>query len=99
MVKREIIWSHRAKIKLYEVLEYFADRNKSRTYSGHLYKQINKELEILKRYPKLGLKTDIESIRCLIFGDYMIFYEDKTDRIIIHSIWDCRQNPDELKIK
>ena len=99
MVKKRIIWSHRARIKLYEILEYYANRNKSKTYSAKLYKKFNKELKLLLNQPNLGAKTEIESVRGLIVGDYIIYYEDTTENVIVHTLWDCRQNPDDLLIK
>ena len=99
MAKRKIIWSHRAEIKLFKILEYYAERNKSRIYSAKLYQRLNKELKILLKQPDVGLNTEIESVRGLIVDDYILFYEYDNEKIIVHSIWDCRQNPDDLKIK
>jgi plasmid stabilization system protein ParE len=99
MVKRKIIWSHRAKIRLYEILKFYIDRNQSNTYSKKLYSKVNKELGLLKKQPDLGIKTEIESVRGLIISDYIVFYEELDDKIIVHNLWDCGQNPDELKIK
>jgi toxin YoeB len=99
MAKRKIIWSHRARISLYRILKYFADRNKSKAYSAKLYKKINQEVQILNKYPKIGFQTDDENVRCLISGHYIIYYEITEKEIIIHTIWDNRQNPDSLKIK
>ena len=86
MAKRKIIWSPKARIKLVEILEYFIDRNKSTTYSSKLYSQFNKELKLLLKQPDLGIKTDFESIRGLIVGDYILFYEIATDLIIVHTL-------------
>jgi hypothetical protein len=47
----------------------------------------------------LGIKTEIETVRGLIIGDYIIFYEDTDEMIIVHTLWGSRQNPDSLKIK
>ena len=99
MVKRKIIWSHRAKIKLYEILKYYVDRNKSKSYSEKLYIRFTKELHLLNKHTDLGKKTEIENIRGLIIGDYIIYYECTDDLIIVHTLWDCRQNPDDLIIK
>ena len=99
MAKRKIIWSHRAEIKLFEILKFYAERNKSRTYSAKLYQKLNKELKILLTQPDIGLNTEIETIRGIIVDDYILFYEYDNEKIIIHSIWDCRQNPDDLRIK
>jgi len=90
MVKRKIVWSHRARIKLYEILKFYNDRNKSNTYSKKLYSRINKELGLIKRQPEIGIRTEIELVRGLIIGDYIIFYQNYMDKIVVHSVWDCR---------
>jgi len=99
MVRRKIVWSHLARIRLFEIMEYFAERNKSKTYSEKLYRKFNKELKLLLKHPDLGIKTEIESVRGLIVGDYILFYEESQDKIIVHTLWDSRQNPDALKVK
>ncbi|HRZ98259.1 MAG TPA: type II toxin-antitoxin system RelE/ParE family toxin [Paludibacter sp.] len=99
MAARKIIWSNLAKVKLYDTLNYFAERNKSKTYSEKLYKRINKELRLLIKQPDFGIKTEIENVRGLIVGDYILFYEVNKDFIIVHTLWDCRQNIENLKIK
>lgn len=99
MVKRKIVWSHLARIRLFEIMEYFAERNKSKAYSEKLYRKFNKELKLLLKHPDLGIKTEIESVRGLIVGDYIIFYEEFQDKIIVHTLWDSQQNPLDLKVK
>lgn len=99
MAKRKIVWSHKAKIKRYKILEFYIKRNQSPTYSRKLNKRINSELKLLIKQPDLGVQTDIEGIRGLIVGDYILFYEENHNQIIIHTIWDCRQDPNKLKIK
>lgn len=99
MAKRKIIWSHRAQIKLYDILKFFADRNKSKIYSDKLYKRFNEELKLLLRNPEIGVLTDMVSVRGLIIDDYILYYEITDKLIIIHTLWDCKQNPDDLVIK
>jgi plasmid stabilization system protein ParE len=99
MVKRKIVWSHRANIKLFEILDFYAERNKSDAYSKKLYKKFKKELSLLIKQPEIGTKTDMESVRGLIVEEFILFYEVKTDMIIVHTVWDCKQNPDDLRIK
>ena len=99
MAKRKIIWSHKARIKLTEILDFYYERNKSKTYSIRLQKEIQKSIRLLVKQPSLGIKTDDQSIRALIIGDYIIFYESDKDQIIIHSFWDCRQNPEDIILK
>ena len=99
MVRRKIIWSHRAEIKLFEILEFYSVRNKSKSYSAKLFIRFNKELKLLIKQPLLGIKTEIEVVRGLIVDDYIIYYEVFNNKIIVHTLWDCRQNPDDLVIK
>ncbi len=99
MGKRKIIWSNKAKLRLFEIMEYFAQRNKSKSYSVKLYQRFQKELSLLVKQPEIGIKTEIESVRGLIVEDYILFYEFDNERIFVHSLWDCKQNPDDLRIK
>jgi len=82
MGKRKIIWSNKANRELFEIMEFYAQRNKSKTYSVKLYQRFKKELTLLIKQPEIGIKTEIESVQ-----------------IIVHTLWDCRQNPDDLRIK
>jgi len=99
MVKRKIIWSHRAKIKLYKILEFYIERNKSKSYSIKLYNKFNRELKLLLKHPDIGINTEIDTVRGLIVDEYILYYEVEKDNIIIHTVWDCRQNPEDLIIK
>ena len=99
MAQRTIIWSRRATIKLYSILEFYILRNKSKTYSAKLFTKINKEIKLLRNNPDLGIKTTEETIRGLIIESYIIYYQVTENEIIIHSIWDSRQNPESKIIK
>ncbi|MFW0715669.1 type II toxin-antitoxin system RelE/ParE family toxin [Pedobacter sp. N23S346] len=95
---KEIIWSHKARIKLYALLEYYAQRNGSKKYSAKLFSKFNKEIKLLIRNPQLGIQSSKAEIRGLIVLDYIIFYEIDNQSIIIHTIWASNQNPDNLDI-
>ena len=99
MAQRKIVWSKRATIRLYGILEFFVVRNKSKAYSAKLYSKINKEIKLLIKNPDLGIKTSEETIRGLIIESYIIYYEVTRGKIIIHSIWDSRQNPENKTTK
>jgi plasmid stabilization system protein ParE len=99
MAKRKIVWSDRAKKRLYGILEFYIQRNKSKTYSIKLQRLINKEVKLLIKNPDIGLKTTEDSTRGLIIQDYIVYYGIIDDKIIIHTIWDSRQNPDTWSIK
>lgn len=99
MARRKIIWSHKAKIKHLEILDFYYRRNQSKSYSLKIYREIKKSIGLLKKQPRLGLKTDDASVRALIVGDFIVFYEYTNTEIIVHTIWDCNQNPNDLRIK
>ena len=99
MAKRKIIWSHRAKIKLIEILDFYVERNKSKTYSEKLYGKFVEALKLLQKHPDLGKKTDIDSVRGFIIRDYILLYESTKDTLFVHVLWDTRQSPDKLEIK
>ena len=99
MAKRKIAQSNRAKIRLYAILDFYIVRNKSKVYSIKLQKLISKEVNLLLKQPDLGLKTSEDTTRGLIIENYIVYYEITDDKIIIHTIWDCRQNPDDKIIK
>ncbi|MEI7831506.1 MAG: type II toxin-antitoxin system RelE/ParE family toxin [Prolixibacteraceae bacterium] len=95
MAQRKIIWSHRASVKLLSILEFYTERNKSKDYAKKLHQKFNKELQILLKQPNLGLRTEMETVRGLIVDEFILFYEFDKDHIIIHTVWDCRQKPDD----
>jgi len=99
MAQRTIIWSRLATNKLYIILEFYILRNKSKTYSAKLFTKINKEIKLLRNNPDLGIKTTEETIRGLIIESYIIYYQVAENAIIIHSIWDSRQNPENKILK
>ena len=99
MGKRKIIWSAKAIRKLDVILEFYAERNKNKTYSLKLYEKFSKELQLLLFHPEVGIKTEIEDVRGLIVDTYILFYKYDNNRIVILTLWDCRQNPDKLEFK
>lgn len=97
MVVRKIVWTHSSKIELYQILEYFIERNQSKTYSLKLYKKINTEIVKLITQPEIGKITNMINVRALLIESYFIFYEINEKDIVILSVWDTRQNPKKLK--
>ncbi|MFD2563862.1 type II toxin-antitoxin system RelE/ParE family toxin [Aquimarina rubra] len=81
---RRIIWTSKADLVFTEILEFYYNRNKSKTYSRKLNQEINSIIKLLPKYPLLGIKTDVKDIRVIIKGDYKIFYQIESSEIIIH---------------
>jgi len=97
MAKR-IVWSSRADQIFTKILAFYVERNGSKTYSRKLNKEVLSIISILSKQPYLGIKTDTENLRVVIKGELKIFYQIEKDKLIIHLVWDCRQNPKSLNI-
>jgi plasmid stabilization system protein ParE len=99
MAKSKIIWSNRAKKRLYGILESQIGKNTDKACLNKLQKLLFTVVKLLSKYPGLGLKTTEDTTLGLIFDDYVIYYEIKDDKILIHTICDCKQDPDSKIIK
>jgi|SRR3989304_1681647 len=98
MAKFKIDWSIEARLDLIDILEFYIKRNGTSTYSIKLNAKINKSIKLLSKNPYLGTKTDYDSVRALITGDYQIIYEIFEQLILIIMIWDCRRDPEDKVI-
>jgi toxin YoeB len=95
---RRIIWTDRADRTFKKILEFYFLKNGSKTYSRKLNKEIHSLLSALSKQPFLGEKTENPKYRVVIHGHFKIFYEIDEKQIIVHLVWDCRQNPKELNL-
>ena len=93
MAKRKITWTKKANSERKEILEYWIDRNKSKTFSIKLNLLIIENLRLIMSKPEIGKKTELENVRIRIIRDYLLIYEMKENEIIVLSIWDGRRNP------
>jgi plasmid stabilization system protein ParE len=103
MAKYKIEWSIEARLDLIDILEYYLERNKSAVYSNKLNSKIKRSLKLIAQNPLIGIKSEIESVRALITGDYQIIFETTDNLIVVLMIWDCRRDPGDkiidLRIK
>jgi toxin YoeB len=94
---RQIIWTARAQNDRKIIFEYWNNRNKSNLYNRKLNDLIRKSLILIAKYPQIGKRTDKENVTLKVMKDYLIIYEVMPNEIIVLTIWDCRQNPEDLK--
>ena len=99
MAKRKIVWSVEAKNDLFEILNFYNERNGSPAYSIKLNNRINKSLQLISKYPDIGTESDYPSVRVVITRDYQIVYEIFDQLILVIMLWDCRRNPENKKIR
>jgi len=99
MAKRSIEWSSNAKIELFTILDFYYKRNGNRNYSIKVNRNIQSTIKLLKKFPRLGIKTSEENIRVIFEGDFSIFYEPSQKQITVHSIWDNQRDPEKSRFK
>ncbi|HET8802982.1 MAG TPA: type II toxin-antitoxin system RelE/ParE family toxin [Aequorivita sp.] len=95
---KKVIWSDRAKFELYDLLEYWIQRNKSEEYSIKLNGLFDEAVEQIRKYPESGKHSIDKEIRFIIVRDYLLFYEIREKIIFILTIWDSRQSPASLDL-
>ena len=98
MAKRKVIWSPQAKIDKFKILNYYFKRNGNKVYSKKLFHRFKKATKLLTNHPEIGVKTDVKNVRNLIEGDYCIFYKLKSEHVEIITIWDSRQDPQQINL-
>lgn len=96
---RRIVWTSRADALFMQILEFYVHKNKSKSYSRKLNREVNELIHLISLYPFLGTQTDDERIKAFIKGYFKIFYEVKTEEIVVHLVWDTRQNPNNLPLR
>jgi|SRR5690606_18620 len=95
---KKIIWSQTAQNDRKAILAYWKKRNKSNTYSLKLFEIFKESVNSISINPEIGKATNSENIRFIIVRDYLIFYKNNLEDVIILRIWDSRQNPVSLKL-
>ena len=92
------MWTKKANFERKEILEYWINRNKSKTYSSKLNILIIETLVQLSENPSVGRKSDFENIHVKIIHSYLLFYEFDSENLKVLSIWDGRRDqPNPLK--
>ena len=95
----QIVWAEKANIERQNILEFWAENNKSKVYSLKLNKLFISAIRDLSKRPNIGRKTEFENVRVKIVRNYLIFYEIIKKEILILSVWDGRRDKKNLKIR
>lgn len=98
MAQRKIIWTRKAQSERKQILEYWIERNKSKTYSIKLNRLIKDTLKQLAKNPHIGRPSDFENVRAKIAGDYLVFYSYNEKELIVMSLWDSRRDEQTLTV-
>ena len=93
MASKQIIWTNRAKTEFYHILEFYIDRNKSKTFSEKLLSEVEELTFLLKSNAFIGRLTSDNT------RHFLLFYAIRKESIYIVSFWDNRQNDTKKSYK
>lgn len=94
MARYQIEWSAEARLDLFDLLNFYLERNGNAVYSRKLNAEIRKSVKIISKNPFTGIKTSNESAFIIFTGNYQIIYKVIDLTIVIVMIWDSRRNPE-----
>ena len=95
----KVVWSVRAQRERFEILEYWVNRNKSKTYSRKLYQLFRIGMKKVAEMPESQIPTEYQDVRIKIIKDYLIYYHISDSKTIeVLTIWDSRRNPKKFKL-
>ena len=93
----KIVWTENAETHLEAILSYWSERNGSSLFSKKLYYMLQKELDVLTRYPDAGSKTTNDLIRKKNVRDYFVYYNFDDKVLTVLGLVDMRRNPKFIK--
>ncbi len=93
----QIVWTIDAKEHLNEILEYWYQRNGTKTYSQKLYQTAKNALKTLAKYPESGRLTENSQIRAKIIKDYYLFYKFNNTHLFVVGFCDMRRDPEYIE--
>ncbi|MCD8078925.1 MAG: type II toxin-antitoxin system RelE/ParE family toxin [Bacteroides sp.] len=100
----KIIWYEDAVADMDQIYEFYtAGSDRSAT---NLFNQIIEETKRLLNFPYMAaleplLMDEPESYRSIVVRSHfkiIYFVDEKQETIVIVRVWDCRQNPDNLRV-
>lgn len=94
---KQVVWSFRAQWDRKQILNYWRQRNGADSYSKKLNQLFKESVKLIADFPQIGKPTDDINTRIKFVKDYLIIYEETDTQILILTIWDSRQDPEELK--
>jgi len=98
MDEKQVRWTQKAILDKIRILDYWIERNGTKTYSEKLDLLLDRALNKTAQYPEAGKKTNYKNIRAKIASHYLIFYRIQKDYIEVVRIWDSRRDPENLKL-
>lgn len=96
---RKIIWTQKAIQSRKSIFKYWNSRNKSTAYSKKLNSQFLLALNLISKFPKIAIASEIKDVRLKVVSNYYLIYLLTDNEIVVLDIWDTRQNPENFPIQ
>ncbi len=96
MAKRKIVWTETAAKQRRDILRYWIERNKNKTYAEKLIEITAKHLKVISRNPEAFKETEMNDVRESAMGHFSLYYNFTPDQIIVMAFWDNRQDLKKL---
>jgi toxin YoeB len=97
MAERRISWLQDADLDMFEIMRYYTQKNKSKTYSTKLYREIKEELETLDFSIALPQKTSVENLFYFTHNHISVFFSFQNNTIFVKIVIDDRRDPKSIK--
>lgn len=93
---RRIIWTSQAETIFTQILQFYIDRNGSKSYSRKILAEVKGILNVIKKQPFLGSTTEVRNVRVIVTRKYRLFYQVETSNIVVLLIRENQANPEDL---
>lgn len=92
----KIIWSLQAELDLQDILLFWIEKNKSKTFSLKLNQEILQAIKRLQDFPYRGKCIDKCDFRRILVRYYLIIYKVESSEIRILRIWNGKRKEIQL---
>ncbi|TRX33483.1 type II toxin-antitoxin system RelE/ParE family toxin [Flavobacterium sp. ZT3R18] len=96
MAKRKVSWLREAELDMFEITRYYTQRNKSKTYSTKLYREIKEELRTLDFSIALPQRTSVENLFYFTYNHISVFFSFENNTIFVKIVIDDRRDPKSI---
>jgi plasmid stabilization system protein ParE len=98
VANKKVVWQPLARGQLYEILEFYDNRNGSAAYSKKLLSKIEDRLSLIDDNFQLGEKVNEENVRRTCVEKFLIYYLIGPSSIDVLTVRDGRRKPKRFKL-
>ena len=98
MEEKKIVWTKKATVQLFSIMDYYAARNKSDVYPLKLEREIKRKLKMLDFTITLPQKTSVPNLFYFTYNHISVFFTIENNGLTIKIILDDRRNPKSIQL-